>query len=260
MRAYGVIQSIVPPVSAPRVADVRVEELEEVVLRDRLRRRVVAVLVLEHRLRREQEAGRRVVLDLHLQLVVDADRQAAREQPARDLEVVRAGGGEGVVEVVVEPGRAARRRPRSAGSRSPGPARAGRRSSCRGGAGSARRSGRRSRSRGRCRTTPCASRRVDRELVPVALAVAGALHGEVRRERGLAGEQARCRCSALVLHLPRSRFIAVQARVVALDLVDDGGAEVAAEVRRVGDGGDEARGRARRTASARSRWSSRRTR
>ena len=178
----------------PRVADVRVEELEEVVWRDRLRRRVVAVLVLEHRLRREQEAGGRVVLDLDVQVVVDADGQAGRDQPARDLEVVSAGcRAEGVREVVVEPRASCPPRRCAADPRSPAPARAARRSGCTGGAGSARRSGRRSRSRGRCRTTPCASRRVDRELVPVALAVARSLDGQVRREG--ARRPARSRCS-----------------------------------------------------------------
>ena len=61
------------------VADVRVEEAEEVRgLVDALRRRdaVVAVLVLEHRGRREDEPGGRMLLHLDLQVVVDAVRQA----------------------------------------------------------------------------------------------------------------------------------------------------------------------------------------
>ena len=53
--------------------------------------------------------GGQVVLDGDLQVVVDADRQARRDEPAADLDVVLARGVDRRLEEVVEPGRAAAR-------------------------------------------------------------------------------------------------------------------------------------------------------
>ena len=114
MRAYGVIQSIVPPV--PRSPTRRVEELEEVVAWSI----GCGVVLLPFSFSSTGAGANRkpatlVLLEGDLQVVVDPGRQARREQPAADLDEVLARAGERVGEEVVEPRGASRRRRAVAG-------------------------------------------------------------------------------------------------------------------------------------------------
>ena len=91
------------------VAHEQIVEREEFVRRLNVLRGVVAAFILGDRFRREDESVHRMRLQRDLQLIVRALRNAAERQPVAHLDVVGAFLGEGVLQEIIQPRRAAAR-------------------------------------------------------------------------------------------------------------------------------------------------------